>query len=58
MLDRIKQNKFLKSISILVSGSLLAQLITVLTAPIMTRLFSAESIGIYTYGRFILHLRF
>lgn len=49
MLDRIKQNKFLKSISILVSGSLLAQLITVLTAPIMTRLFSAESIGIYTY---------
>lgn len=49
MLDRIKQNKFLKSISILVTGSLLAQLVTVLTAPIMTRLFSAESIGVYTY---------
>ncbi|MBO5168736.1 MAG: oligosaccharide flippase family protein [Phascolarctobacterium sp.] len=49
MLYRIKQNKFLKSISILVTGSLLAQLITVLTAPIMTRLFSVESIGVYTY---------
>lgn len=49
MLERIRQNKFLKSISILVTGSLLAQLVTILTAPIMTRLFSAESIGIYTY---------
>lgn len=49
MIERIKQNKFLKSISILITGSLLAQLITVFTAPIMTRLFSAESIGVYTY---------
>lgn len=33
----------------LVSGSILAQIISVLTAPIMTRLYSPEAIGIFTY---------
>lgn len=38
----------LNSIMVLFSGSLISQLITVATAPIMTRVFSEEAIGEYT----------
>ncbi|HFD1802904.1 TPA: lipopolysaccharide biosynthesis protein [Enterococcus faecium] len=42
-------NKYLKSLAVLFSGSLIAQGITILFAPVMTRVFSAENLGIYTY---------
>ena len=43
------KDSFFKSMSILASGSIISQIITVITAPILTRLFSVEEIGIYTY---------
>lgn len=42
-------NSFFKSVMILASGSLLAQIINFLFAPVLTRLFSPEEIGTYTY---------
>ncbi|EME7213004.1 oligosaccharide flippase family protein, partial [Enterococcus faecium] len=42
------RNKFFKSLIILVSGSLLAQIITILSSPISTRIFSPEDFGNYT----------
>jgi O-antigen/teichoic acid export membrane protein len=42
-------NKYLKSLAVLFSGSLIAQGISILFAPIMTRAFSAENLGVYTY---------
>ena len=46
---RLKNSKFLKSISILTTGSVIAQIITVVASPLITRLFSPADIGIYTY---------
>lgn len=43
------KNNFLKSITILISGSILGQIVNFITAPVMTRFFSSEDIGIYTY---------
>lgn len=43
------KNNFLKSITILISGSILGQIVNFITAPVMTRFFSPEDIGIYTY---------
>lgn len=48
MKKKIKSNQFLSAISILVSGSIVAQLITILVSPITTRLFSPYEFGIYT----------
>ncbi|MGX7132235.1 lipopolysaccharide biosynthesis protein [Enterococcus songbeiensis] len=42
-------SKYLKSLVVLFSGSLIAQGISIIFAPVMTRAFSAENIGIYTY---------
>lgn len=42
------KNNFLKSLTVLASGSLFAQLITILVSPISTRLFSPENFGSYT----------
>lgn len=42
------KSKFLKSIVILTSGSILAQIIALVFSPIMTRLFTTEQIGEYT----------
>lgn len=39
------QSQFLKSIAILTSGSILAQIITFAFSPVMTRLFTTEQIG-------------
>lgn len=41
--------KMLRSISLLVSGSILAQFIALLTSPLLTRLYSPEEIGVYTF---------
>ena len=43
-----EKQSYLKSITTLVSGSILAQCVTVICAPILTRLCSAEVLGIYT----------
>jgi len=39
---------FLKSITALASGSIIAQIITFIASPIMTRLYTSEEIGVYT----------
>lgn len=41
-------DKYTKSILTLASGSLIGQLITVIAAPLTTRLFTTEELGIYT----------
>ncbi|AKG73463.1 oligosaccharide flippase family protein [Salinicoccus halodurans] len=47
-LNRIKSNQFLLSLSTLISGSVIAQVITILLSPLITRLFSPEQFGLYT----------
>lgn len=46
---KIKNNSFLKPIAILASGSLLAQLITFFCSPLLTRIYSTEDFGIFTF---------
>lgn len=46
---QILKDQFMKSVLILMSGSFLGQLVNFVTAPIMTRLFSAYDIGMFTY---------
>ena len=43
MFNYFIKDYFLKSISILISGSFVAQFITIIIAPLMTRLFSATN---------------
>lgn len=45
---KIKNNKFLKPIIQLTTGSIIAQLLTILVSPISTRLFTQEQLGTYT----------
>lgn len=45
---KIKRSGFFKSITTLASGSLIAQMITILVSPITTRIFTPEELGIYT----------
>lgn len=47
MINKTK-SQFLKSLTVLASGSILAQVIVVLSSPIMTRLYSIDQIGEYT----------
>jgi Membrane protein involved in the export of O-antigen and teichoic acid len=42
------RDSFFHRIAILTTGAFIAQIITLLTAPIMTRLYTSEQIGIYT----------
>ena len=46
--NKFGRNTFLKSFSLLASGSIIAQLISIFTSPITTRLFTPEEFGIYT----------
>ncbi|WP_276353943.1 lipopolysaccharide biosynthesis protein [Cohnella caldifontis] len=39
---------FLKNVSLMMSGTIVAQLITVLTAPVLTRLYEADALGVYS----------
>ena len=41
------KNEYIKSITTLVSGSMIAQLVTILCAPIITRIFTPDDLGIY-----------
>ncbi|MDU7214391.1 lipopolysaccharide biosynthesis protein [Clostridium sp.] len=46
--DKLNNNNFMKSITTLASGSVIAQIIAMLISPITTRLFSPEEFGIFT----------
>lgn len=48
-MKKLSNNNFLFSITTLATGSVLAQLITVLCSPILTRLFTPAEMGAYTY---------
>lgn len=48
ILYMMKHSTFFKSITTLATGSFIAQIITVLAAPITTRIFTPEQLGIYT----------
>lgn len=50
------RSNFFKSFIILASGSLIAQLVTALVSPAMTRLFTTTSIGEYTYVLSVVNL--
>lgn len=43
------KNSFIKSILVLATGSIFSQLITVIVAPLLTRIFTPHELGIYTY---------
>lgn len=45
---RVAHSDYAKAVGILTSGSLIAQLLTVAVAPIMTRLLTPSAIGVYT----------
>jgi hypothetical protein len=61
LLDRLRKSnilksKFLKSVSILASGSVIAMAINAATAPFITRLFEPAGMGVFTYLLAICHL--
>lgn len=49
MLNKLKNSSFLKAVVLLSSGALVAQGIRAIATPIMTRIYSPETMGIYTY---------
>ena len=49
MIERLRTSHFFKSIVLLSSGSIIAQGIRAIATPILTRIYSPESMGIYTY---------
>lgn len=49
MIERLKNSPFFKSIFLLSSGSIIAQGIRAISTPVLTRIYSPESMGIYTY---------
>lgn len=52
--NHLLKSEILRSASVLISGSVIAQLISILLRPILTRLFSPESFGIYSvYGSLV-----
>lgn len=47
-LKRISENSFFRSIATLMSGTIIAQIISFLISPLMTRMYTEEQIGEYT----------
>lgn len=45
---KLFKSKYIRNMLTLISGSVIAQMITIVTSPISTRLFSSEDLGIYT----------
>lgn len=45
LVEKMKKSEFFKSITILVSGNVIAQLITLITVPIVSRIYSQEAYG-------------
>ena len=48
-MTHILKSTFLKSIVLLSSGSIAAQIVNIITVPIVSRIYSPEAIGVYTY---------
>lgn len=46
---KIFKSSYFKSIAVLASGSIIAQLITIIFTPIISRIYSPEILGVYTY---------
>jgi len=49
ILDRLKKSIFFKNIALLASGSVLAQVIAIICSPLVTRLYTVDEIGMYSY---------
>lgn len=49
IMDTKVDKSFKKSLVMLISGSLMAQIIAVTTSPLLTRIFTSEQVGTYTY---------
>lgn len=49
MIARLKNSSFFRAVFLLSSGSVIAQGIRAVATPILTRLYSAEAMGVYTY---------
>nr|WP_315362835.1 oligosaccharide flippase family protein [Cytobacillus firmus] len=47
-MNRLVRSNFIKSITVLTSGSIIAQIITLIASPVMTRLYTPDEIGMYT----------
>lgn len=55
--NRLKNNKFLKNVAVLMSGTAIAQIITFSLMPIITRIYGPEPIGVLgTYSAIIMFL--
>ncbi len=48
-MSNIFKSSYFKSITVLASGSIIAQLITIVFTPIISRIYSPEILGVYTY---------
>lgn len=48
-MSNIFKSSYFKSIAVLASGSIIAQLITIVFTPIISRIYSPEILGVYTY---------
>ncbi|MEB8398462.1 oligosaccharide flippase family protein [Enterococcus casseliflavus] len=48
IINTLKKDKFIKSVSVLATGSILSQVITILVSPFTTRFFSPSDFGYYT----------
>ncbi|CAM4411217.1 lipopolysaccharide biosynthesis protein [Paenibacillus tarimensis] len=46
---RLKMGSFGKQLAVLMSGTALAQVITILSAPVLSRLFTPENFGVFTF---------
>lgn len=46
-IKRLIQDSFLRNISVLASGHVVAQMVNILSAPVMSRIFSVEEFGVY-----------
>lgn len=53
---RLWTSKFISNIRILITGSALAQVVVLIISPLLTRLYSVEAIGVYTYFLSIAHM--
>ena len=49
MIERLKKSSFFKAVLLLSSGSIIAQCIRAAATPVLTRIYSPETLGIYTY---------
>ena len=45
LIKEIKKNTFIKSVSVLMTGTVLAQALTYLITPVLTRIYSTEEMG-------------